>query len=60
MITVGERGQRDKCVDQKLTAEPSNDLIIKSITLKEWKLGEKLFKEVNKQLDKEMDKNVVK
>ena len=24
------------------------------------KVGEKLFKEVNKQLDKEMDKNVVK
>jgi len=53
IITVGERGQRDKWVDQKL----NQVMILSRVRVK---VGKKLFKEVNKQLDKEMDKNAVK
>ena len=49
MITVGERGQRDKWVDQKL----NQVMILSRVRVK---VGKNLFKEVNKQLDK----NVVK
>jgi len=45
MITVGERGQRDRKLNQVM--------ILSRVRVK---VGENLFKEVNKQLDK----NVVK